>query len=48
MVIRGEDSEAFWILSRKPNLDSKIVEDLIKVGEKTGIKKDKLIYIKQK
>lgn len=48
MAIRGEDSEAFWILSRKPDLDSKIVEDLIKVGEKTGIKKDKLIYIRQK
>ena len=48
MAIRGEDSEAFWILSRKPNLDKEIVEELIKTGEKTGIKKDKLIYIRQK
>ena len=48
IVVRGEDSEAFWILSRTPFLDKKLVEELIKKGEKSGIKTENLFYVKQK
>ena len=47
MVIRGKNSDYFWILSRTSNLDKNIVKKLIRLGEADGIDMKKLIRVKQ-
>ncbi len=44
-LVRGKSDKYLWILSRKANLDSEIVEKLLEEAKKDGIEVDDVIYV---
>jgi len=44
-VVSGPDKSYLWILSRKPVLEKKILDNLVKKAEKLGYNTDNLIFV---
>jgi apolipoprotein D and lipocalin family protein len=47
-LVTGPDKDYLWILSRKPELDKAIMDELLKKAKSVGFKTDELIYVSQK
>jgi apolipoprotein D and lipocalin family protein len=46
-LVAGPDTDYLWILSRTPELDQAIVDELISEAKTLGFKTDELIYVSQ-
>ncbi len=46
-LVAGPDTDYLWILSRTPELDQAIVDELISEAKMLGFKTDELIYVSQ-
>ena len=46
-LVAGPDTDYLWILSREPELDQAIVDDLLSRAKNLGFKTDELIYVSQ-
>ena len=46
-LVAGPDADYLWILSRTPELDQAIVDELISEAKTLGFKTDELIYVSQ-
>jgi apolipoprotein D and lipocalin family protein len=46
-LVAGPDTDYLWILSRTPELDQAVVDDLLKKAGSFGFKTDELIFVSQ-